>query len=155
MGAIFIAVALVLAGGLVWLEVEAAHITVTALVLFALLGGLFYLGLRLLRPKDLFEIDVERRTYSVIRDGKPSGSGPLDDLGPLEMEKRVYRPGYDRGEDPDAPAFTVLIEREVEGRFERRDLYPVSVAAIKAAARTSRKTTSSPARRTWRPSRNA
>ena len=41
---------------------------------------------------------------------------------------------YDRGEDPDAPAFTVLIEREVEGRFERRDLYPVSVAAIKAAA---------------------
>jgi len=39
---------------------------------------------------------------------------------------------YDRGEDPDAPAFTVLVEREVEGRFERRDLYPVSVAAIKA-----------------------
>ncbi len=39
---------------------------------------------------------------------------------------------YDRGQDPDAPAFSVMVEREVEGRFERRDLYPVSVAAIKA-----------------------
>jgi hypothetical protein len=89
MGAIFIAVALVLAGGLVWLEVEAAHVTVTALVLFALLGGLFYLGLRLLRPKDLFEIDVERRTYTVIRNGSKAGSGSVDALGPLEVRRLV------------------------------------------------------------------
>jgi len=38
---------------------------------------------------------------------------------------------YDRdGNEP--PAFTVLVERRVEGRFERRDLYPVTLAAIKA-----------------------
>jgi len=39
---------------------------------------------------------------------------------------------YDRGADPEAPALSVSVEREVEGRFERRDLYPVPVAAIKA-----------------------
>lgn len=39
---------------------------------------------------------------------------------------------YDRDGDPDAPALTVTFERQVEGRFERRELSPVSVAAIKA-----------------------
>ena len=39
---------------------------------------------------------------------------------------------YDRDGDPDAPALSVTFERQVEGRFERRDLSPVSVAAIKA-----------------------
>jgi len=39
---------------------------------------------------------------------------------------------YDRGADANPPAFTVTVEREVDGRFERRELYPVSVAAIKA-----------------------
>src|SRR6185503_5177043 len=62
-------------------------------VFYALLGGLFYLGLRLIRPKDLFEIDVERRTYTVIRDGKRAGSGSLDELGPLEVRSYVYRSG--------------------------------------------------------------
>jgi hypothetical protein len=52
----------------------------------------------------------------------------------LQRVRTVYffTHDYDRGQDPDAPAFGVLVEREVEGRFERRDLYPVSVAAIKA-----------------------
>jgi len=39
---------------------------------------------------------------------------------------------YDRGGDADAPALSVMAEREVEGRFERRELSPASVAAIKA-----------------------
>jgi hypothetical protein len=39
---------------------------------------------------------------------------------------------YDRDENADEPAFSVMTEHEIEGRFERRDLYPVSVAAIKA-----------------------
>jgi hypothetical protein len=39
---------------------------------------------------------------------------------------------YDRDGDPDAPALSVTFEREVDGRFERRELSPVSVAAIKA-----------------------
>jgi len=39
---------------------------------------------------------------------------------------------YDRGGDADPPALSVMAEREVEGRFERRELSPASVAAIKA-----------------------
>jgi hypothetical protein len=39
---------------------------------------------------------------------------------------------YDRDENLEEPAFSVMVEREADGRFERRDLYPVSVAAIKA-----------------------
>jgi hypothetical protein len=35
-------------------------------------------------------------------------------------------------EKEEEPAFSVTVEREVEGRFERRDLYPVTAAAIKA-----------------------
>jgi hypothetical protein len=73
--------------------------------------------------------------------GARAGDG---DTVVLDVLGSMYRPqggwwtnGKDvtlavRGEDPDAPAFSVLVEREVEGRFERRDLYPVSVAAIKA-----------------------
>jgi len=96
LGCLFIPLALALAVWLVRVEMAAEQVSVTALVFFALFGGLFYLGLRLLRPKDLFEIDVERRTYSVIRDGKPAGSGPLDDLGPVAVHTRVYTPAPDR-----------------------------------------------------------
>jgi hypothetical protein len=39
---------------------------------------------------------------------------------------------YDRGGDADPPALSVMTEREVDGRFERRELSPVSVAAIRA-----------------------
>jgi len=39
---------------------------------------------------------------------------------------------YDRGDDANPPAFSVMVERVVDGRFERRELYPVTVAAIKA-----------------------
>jgi len=89
-GWIFIAIAVGLAA---WLTILAGRLTVTGMVFYALLGGLFYLGLRLIRPKDLFEIDVERRTYTVIRDGKRAGSGSLDELGPLEVRSYVYRSG--------------------------------------------------------------
>jgi hypothetical protein len=62
---------------------------------------------------------------------------------------------YDRDGDPDAPALTVTFERQVEGRFERRELSPVSVAAIKACGADWKTTTSRPAGTTWRPSRSA
>ena len=39
---------------------------------------------------------------------------------------------YDRGADPETPALSVMVERQVDGQFERRDLYPVPVAAITA-----------------------
>jgi hypothetical protein len=92
LGAIFIVLALFLIQWLVRVDIAARRVTVAALVYFALFGGLFYLGLRLLRPKDLFEIDAERRTYTVIRDGRKAGAGPLDDLGPLEVKTYIYRP---------------------------------------------------------------
>jgi hypothetical protein len=88
-GWIFMAAALGLAGGLVRLEIQGGRVSVTALVLFALLAGLFYLGLRLTRARDFFEIDVERREYSVTRGGKRSGKGALDALGPLEVKERI------------------------------------------------------------------
>src|SRR4051812_10885732 len=81
-GWIFMAAALGPAGGLVWLEILGGRVTVTALVLFALLAGLFYLGLRLTRPRDFFEIDAERREYSVTRDGKRSGQVRWTRSGP-------------------------------------------------------------------------
>ncbi len=121
-GWIFIAVAVVLAGGLVWLDIAAGRVTVTALVLFALLGGLFYLGLRLTRPKDLFEIDVEQRTYSVIRDGKRSGSGPLDDLGPLEVKEHVRVTG---SENNRKTSIVYVVSAAVHSKL---DLYSMDTA---------------------------
>jgi hypothetical protein len=88
-GWIFMAVAVGLAGWLAELEFLSRRITGTALVVYALLGGLFYMGRRLIRPKNLFDIDVERRTYVVIRNGTKAGSGPLDALGPLEVQQRT------------------------------------------------------------------
>ena len=89
-GWVFMAVAIGLAG---WLALLAGRVNVTGLVFYALLAGLFYVGLRLIRPKNLFEIDAERREYVVIRDGKRAGQGPLDALGPLEVRKVVRSSG--------------------------------------------------------------
>jgi len=116
LGAIFIALALFFIQWLVRVEIAAGRVTVTALVYFALLGGLFYLGLRLLRPKDLFEIDAERRTYTVIRDGTKAGAGPLDDLGPLEVQRRVYRTGLDNRDR--TPLIQYVVHAAVHGQIE-------------------------------------
>jgi hypothetical protein len=47
-----------------------------------------------------------------------------------------FSQGYDRGED-DPPAFTVATEREVGGRFERRELSPVAADKLKACGADS------------------
>jgi hypothetical protein len=99
-GGFLIAIALLLTVWLVRVEIRAGRVSVTALVMLTLFAGFFYLGLRLFRPKDLFEIDVERRTYTVIRDGAKAGSGPLDDLGPLEVKTSIYRPADRRSGTP-------------------------------------------------------
>jgi hypothetical protein len=99
-GAVFIAVATVL---IVWLAravFQAGRIRVAGLVYLALFSGLFYLGLRLLRPKDVFDIDVERREYVVIRNGVKAGAGSLDELGPLQVREYVYRSGINRTGSP-------------------------------------------------------
>ena len=92
-GWIFMALAAGLTGWIASVEIQAGRINVTGIVFYALLGGLFYMGLRLIRPKDLFEIDAERRTYVVIRNGTKAGSGSLDALGPLEVRQRVRTTG--------------------------------------------------------------
>jgi hypothetical protein len=89
-GWIFMALAVGLAG---WLALLAGRVNTTGIVFYALMAGLFYLGLRLTRPKNLFEIDAERRTYVVIRNGTNAGSGPLDALGPLEVRQQVRNTG--------------------------------------------------------------
>ena len=99
-GGFLVPFALLLLVWLVRVEIRAGRVSVTAAVFFLLFAGLFYLGLRLFRPKDLFEIDVERRTYTVIRDGAKAGSGPLDDLGPLEVKTSIYRPAGRRSGTP-------------------------------------------------------
>jgi len=91
-GGTLVVITLLLLIWLVRVEIAAGRVSVTAAVFFLLFGGLFYVGLRLFRPKDLFEIDLERRTYTVIRDGAKAGSGPLDDLGPLAVKTYIYRP---------------------------------------------------------------
>jgi hypothetical protein len=81
---------------IVWIALvvfRAGRIRVAGLVYLALFAGLFYLGRRLLRPKDVFDIDEDRREYVVIRDGKRAGKGPLDALGPLEVRRMVRRVG--------------------------------------------------------------
>jgi hypothetical protein len=93
-GRTFMTIAVALTAGLTWLDIQSGRITGTAIVLFAVLAGLFALGYRLaFKIRDLFEIDVQERTCSVIREGSPAGSGPLDALGPLEVEERVREVG--------------------------------------------------------------
>jgi hypothetical protein len=89
-GWIFMAIAVGLAS---WLALLAGRVNATGIVFYAVMAGLFYLGLHLTRPKNLFEIDAERRTYVVIRNGTNAGSGPLDALGPLEVRQQVRNTG--------------------------------------------------------------
>ena len=88
-GWIFMAVAAGLAAWIASIEIRAGNVNGTGLVFYVLLGGLAYLGWRLVQPKDFFEIDVVERTYSVMRHGTKSGAGKLDALGPLEVKERV------------------------------------------------------------------
>jgi hypothetical protein len=39
------------------------------------------------------DVDLEKRTYALVRGGRPAGGGALDELGPLRVERveRVYR----------------------------------------------------------------
>lgn len=122
LGAVFMAIATWL---IVWITIvvfQAGRIRVAGIVYLALLGGLFYLGLRLLRPKDVFDIDVERREYVVIRGGRRAGKGPLDDLGPLEVRRIVRAQG-----DSNSKTYTSYIVRPAV--HSEVDLYTGGTAA--------------------------
>ena len=65
-------------------------ITITTIVFIVVPAALAALGARLAFRHDLvIEVDLNQRRYSVIREGKPTGSGPLDDLGPLAVSRRT------------------------------------------------------------------
>jgi hypothetical protein len=86
----FVAAAVVLTGGLAWRDFQSGRVSATAVVLFTLFAGLFAIGVRLLlTTREAFDIDTDARTYSLTRDGNHKVKGPLDDLGPIEVEFRV------------------------------------------------------------------
>lgn len=67
------------------------------MVLLAVPLALLGLGLYLaLRRKEVLEIDLERRTFAVIRNGVKSASGQADALGPLTVTQRTRTGGSDR-----------------------------------------------------------
>ena len=79
---------LIQAALLTWALLTFGRASLATLALLALALGLLAWGLRLaLRREVAIEVDVDRRTYTVVRkDGRSSGS--LDDLGPLAVTRR-------------------------------------------------------------------
>lgn len=72
------------AAALLWRAVAAGRVNTTSLVLFTVAGALFAWGLRLILVRDdAVEVDLDRRTYVLTRDGRPAAARALDDLGPL------------------------------------------------------------------------
>ena len=89
-GWVFIGIALALLAGVGWLVVRAGRVNGTGMVLLAAPLALLALGLYLaLRRKEVLDIDLDNRTYAVIRNGAKSASGPLDSLGPLTVKQRI------------------------------------------------------------------
>jgi len=78
---------------LLWLAsvvVELGRANSTAVVLFLVLSFMLALGARLaFRPQEYLEVDLESRTFAVIRKGKRAAAGALDALGPLEVRMRT------------------------------------------------------------------
>jgi hypothetical protein len=92
--------ALILIGGTGWLAAGASRITGAGYVMFGLLGGLLALGLWFaLRRKDVLEIDLDARTYRLTVDGRLEGSGPLDNLGPLDVRQKTRVVSTKRGQE--------------------------------------------------------
>ena len=93
-GLIFIVIGILPVAWFSWSAVATGRFNVTTLVFIALPAALAAWGLRLaLRHEVVIEVDLDQRTYAVIRDGKQDGSGPLDDLGPLVVSQRTRLSG--------------------------------------------------------------
>ena len=75
----------------------------TAAAVIALLpAGLIALGVRLVtHVKAALDVDLLRRRYTLIRDGKTAGDGALDDLGPLRVTMETQTIKASRPEDSD------------------------------------------------------
>jgi hypothetical protein len=66
------------------------RVNITSIIMVGVPLALLAIGFRLaFRRRELFEIDLESRTYRLVRNGSDVGSGPLDSLGPLAVESRA------------------------------------------------------------------
>jgi hypothetical protein len=93
-GWVFVALALAFLGGFVWLIGFPPRINVTSAILLAPPSALLAVGLWFaFRRRVVIAVDADRRTYAVIRNGARSGSGPLDSLGPLVVQRRTRLAG--------------------------------------------------------------
>jgi hypothetical protein len=89
-GWVFMAIGLGLVAPLCWSAMLAGRFSGTALVLCAPPVALMAWGLHLaLRRKEVVEVDLDKRTFTVIRSGSRSGPGALDSLGPLSVKQRI------------------------------------------------------------------
>jgi hypothetical protein len=90
----FIAVGVLTVVGLSLSAFTTGRFNGATLVFLALPAALAAWGLRLaLRHEVVVEVDLNKRTYAVIREGQPAGYGPLDDLGPLAVSQRTRASG--------------------------------------------------------------
>jgi hypothetical protein len=81
---------------LLWRVATAGRVTVTSLVVLALAAGLVVWGMRLAFASEaVFEVDVDKRTYVLIRDGRRAAAGALEELGPLVASVRTRTVGLD------------------------------------------------------------
>jgi hypothetical protein len=90
LGRTLIGIAVALVCGLAGLPFLPGDLAPAAFMMVVISAGLFPAGYWLLfKGGELFEIDPQQRTYSLIRSGSPPASGPLDELGPLHVTRRT------------------------------------------------------------------
>jgi hypothetical protein len=83
-GWFFVSLGGLAAAALLWRAVAVGRANTTSLVLFAMAGALAAWGLRLILIRDeAVEVDLDKRTYVLTRDGRPAAARALDELGPL------------------------------------------------------------------------
>jgi hypothetical protein len=120
-GWVFTGMALALIAGVGWLVVGAGRVNGTGMVMLAVPLALLALGLHLaLRRKEVLEIDADQRTFTVIRKGAKSGSGPLDSLGPLTVKQRIRVTGDSGNADKRRTVIEYVVSAAVQSKI---DLY--------------------------------
>jgi len=89
-GWIFLAIGSIVVLLVCWGAIVFARVTVTTVVFVVVPAAFAALGARFAFKRDVvIDVDVEQRRYSVIRSGQSPASGPLDDLGPIEVSQRT------------------------------------------------------------------
>lgn len=93
-GLVFLAIGLALITVVGWAAMGARHINGTTLVFLGVPLALIAWGLHLaLRQRVVLEVDLDQRTFTVMRNSSKSAAGPLDSLGPLAVRMRTHLSG--------------------------------------------------------------